>query len=407
MHAAKRKHSKKELLWGRIAAKTVFFMLGVGSGTFAANIPRLQETLHLTPGALGLALLCCSLGGFIAMQFAAPLIKRFGLRLLLAILAPSFPLVLAVIGFSNSFAMLAGAFVLFGALTSIAGIAVNAHAIDIEKAYAKSIMSSFHALFSIGGLAGAAAGGVMAAHYVSLSMSMTIVAIGLSILGGLVIGRLFDMTKYDYAEDHEVIESPHKHHGNRWWRNVLLFASLMFMCLLCEGAIADWSAIYMKSEHAAGPVVAVMAYMIFNCCMTIGRLMGDAVIRRFGALQMLVVGGTMGVIGLLIGLLSPSLVVALVGFGIVGLGVSIIGPILISMAGNLAGGDRNAAIARVSTGGSIGLMVGPAAIGFIADSSTLFMAMMLPVVLLTFLSVIATAMHKTARTAYRSAEVLN
>lgn len=407
MNAAKKKHSQKELLWGRIAAKTVFFMLGVGSGTFAANIPRLQETLHLTPSALGLALLCCSAGGFIAMQFAALLIKRFGLRLLLAILTPSFPLVLAVIGFSNSFAMLAGAFVLFGALTSIVGITVNAHAIDIEKAYAKSIMSSFHALFSIGGLAGAAAGGVMASQHLSLPVSMTIVAIGLSMLGGLVIGRLFDVTKYDYAEDHEVIESPHKHHGGKWWRKVLLFASLMFMCLICEGAIADWSAIYMKNEHAAGPVVAVMAYMIFNGCMTIGRLTGDAVIRRVGALQMLVIGGTMGVIGLLIGLLSPNLALALFGFGVVGLGVSIIGPILISMAGNLPGGDRNTAIARVSTGGSIGLMVGPAAIGFIADSYTLLAAMMLPVVLLTLLSVMAMMMRNAVQVKHQAAAILD
>ena len=148
---SKNKHSKTELLWGRIAAKTVYFMLGVGSGTFAANIPRIKENLDLTPGSLGLALLCCSLGGFVAMQFAAPLIKRFGLRLLLSVLAPLFPLVLVLIALSTNFTTLAMAFALFGGLTSIAGIAINAQAIDIEKAYAKAIMSSFHALFSVGG----------------------------------------------------------------------------------------------------------------------------------------------------------------------------------------------------------------------------------------------------------------
>ena len=176
MITAKTRHTQKELLWGRIAGKTVYLMLGVGSGTFAANIPRIKDGLELSPGMLGLALLCCSLGGFVAMQFTAPLIKRIGLRLLLAYLMPLFPLVLILIGVADNFMTLSIAFALFGGVTSIAGIAANAHAIDIEKAYAKTIMSSFHALFSIGGLIGAAAGGIMAAQHVSILASLTSIA---------------------------------------------------------------------------------------------------------------------------------------------------------------------------------------------------------------------------------------
>ena len=404
---SKNKQSKTELLWGRIAAKTVYFMLGVGSGTFAANIPRIKENLELTPGALGLALLCCSLGGFVAMQFAAPLIRRLGLRLLLSILAPLFPLVLILIALSGNFVTLALAFALFGGLTSIAGIAINAQAIDIEKAYAKAIMSSFHALFSVGGLAGAAVGGFMAAHHLSVLQSMSIIAAGLSVIGVMLIAKLFDVTKYDFEEDHTVIEKPHKHHRARWWRQVLLIGGLIFVCYLTEGAIADWSAIYMKQEHAAGPFIAVLAYMIFNACMTIGRFSGDVVIRKFGAVQTLTVGGILGVLGLSIGLLSPNIVLALIGFGIVGIGVSVLVPILISMAGNLPGGDRNVAIARASTCGSIGLMAGPALIGFIAESYNLLAAMLVPVLLLTVLSVIAMMMHSSARTKYRVASIVD
>lgn len=407
MTTAKIKHSKKELLWGRIAAKTVYFMLGVGSGTFAANIPRIKENLHLSPGALGLALLCCSLGGFVAMQFAAPLIKRFGLRLLIAVLAPVFPLVLILIGLANDFVTLAFAFALFGGVTSIAGIAINAHAIDIEKAYAKTIMSSFHALFSVGGLAGASIGGILASHAFSVPMSLTFVALGLSLLGALLITKLFDVMKYDFAEDHEVIEKPHKHHKSQWWRQVLLIGSLIFVCYLSEGAIADWSAIYMKSAHGVDPFMAVLAYMIFNGCMTIGRLTGDLVIRRIGAHPTLIAGGMMGVFGLSLGLLSPSITFALVGFGIIGLGLSVLVPILISMAGSLPGGDRNVAIARVSTCGSIGLMAGPAAIGFVADGYSLLAAMLIPVALLAGLSIVAMLMHKSARTKYRASDVLS
>ena len=402
-HARQTKH---ELLWGRIAAKTVYFMLGVGSGTFAANIPRIKEALGLSPGMLGVALLCCSLGGFVAMQFAAPLIKKLGLRLLLAILAPVFPLVLIVIGMSNSFTTLALAFGLFGGLTSIAGIAVNAQAIDIEKAYSRSIMSSFHALFSVGGLVGAGIGGVFAAHHVSIVASMAFVAVGLSIVGIMVITRLFDETKYNFKDDHTIIETPHKHHRARWWRTVLLVGSLIFISYLTEGSMADWTAIYMRTAHGADPFIAVFAYMLFNACMTIGRFSGDSVIRKIGSVQTLVSGGALALTGLVTGLLAPNLVVALIGFAVVGLGLAALVPILISMAGNAPGGDRDQAIARVSTMGSIGLMTGPALIGFIADHNGLLAGMMVPVTLLGALTVVTIAMHRTARIRYRAMDVL-
>lgn len=407
MATVKIKHTKKELLWGRIAAKTIYFMLGVGSGTFAANIPRIKDALDLSPGALGIALLCCSLGGFVAMQFTAPLIKRIGLRLLLAYLMPLFPLVLILIGVANDFVTLAIAFALFGGATSIVGIAANAHAIDIEKAYAKTIMSSFHALFSIGGLAGATVGGVMAARHISIPISLFIVAIGLSLLGAVMIAKLFDVTKYDYAEDHEVIESEHKHHVGKWWRQVILIGCLMFVCFLCEGAIADWSAIYMKEAHGVGPIVAVLAYMIFNGCMTVGRLTGDKVIQRFGSIPTLIVGGIMGVVGLSIGLLSPNLIVALGGFGVIGIGLSVLVPILVSMAGNLSGGDRNAALARVSTFGSVGLMVGPGMIGLVAERYDLLYALLIPVALLVMFSIVTLLMHPSIKMKYRRSDVLN
>ncbi len=395
-----------ELLWGRIAAKTVYFMLGVGSGTFAANIPRIKDSLGLTPGQLGLALLCCSAGGFLAMQIVAPLIKRFGVRALLSYVAPSFPLLLILIALSGNFTYLAISFALFGGATSIAGIAVNAQAVDIEKAYAKSIMSSFHALFSVGGLAGAAVGGVMAAHHVGIVPSMALVAVGLSALGVMLIAKLFDVTKYDSIEDHTVHQAAHKHHRAKWWRQVLLIGSLIFVCYLSEGAIADWSAIYMKSAHTAGPFIAVLAYMIFNACMTIGRFSGDSVIRTFGQLPTLIGGGALGAVGLSLGLLAPNITFALVGFGVVGVGLSVLVPILISMAGNLPGGDRNLAIARASTCGNIGLMAGPALIGFIAEHYSLLGAMMVPVALLGVLCVVVMIMHRSVRIPYRDTGVL-
>jgi MFS family permease len=407
MMTAKNTHSKKELIWGRTAAKTIYFMLGIGSGIFAANIPRVKETLHLSTGSLGLALFFFSIGGFVAMQFTAPLIKKIGLRLLLMILAPLFPLGLIFIGMAQGFGGLVAAMILYGGLTSVVAIAINAHAIDIENAYAKAIMSSFHALYSIGALGGAMIGGVFAAQHLSVVQSLTIIAVSLSLLGILLMTKLFDVTKYDSVEDHEVTAAVHTHHKARWWRWVLLIGGLMFICSLCEGAIGDWGAIYMKSEHGAGPLIAVFAYVLFNAFMTIGRLTGDVVIRRFGSMPILIVGGIMGACGLSIGLLSSNLIIALGGFGLIGLGLSVLVPILISMAGNLVGGDRNVAIARASTCGSIGSMAGPAIIGFVAQLNGLLLAMLIPVALLVVLTITGTLIHKSARTTYTNLGIVS
>lgn len=404
---AKNKHITQELSWGRIAAKTVYFMLGVGSGTFAANIPRIKDSLELSASELGLALLFFSVGGLIALQFAAPLIKRLGLRMLLSALAPTFPLVLIAIALADSFVALVLSFTLYGALTTIAGIAVNAQAIDIEKAYARSLMSSFHAMFSVGGMLGAALGGFLAAQHVTTFYSMTSVGISLAVLGVFVIAKLLDSEKYNSRVDHIVVQRPHEQHKMLWWRQVLLVGALIFACYLTEGAMADWTAIYMKETHMAGPFIAVFAYVIFTAAMTIGRFLGDGIIQRFGSLETLIGGGMLAALGLSIGLLSPNLVIAIIGFGFAGLGISVLVPILISMAGNIPGGDRDVAIARASTFGSIGLMSGPAIIGFVADGYSLLLALMVPVLLLCGLTVTALLMRKSARTTYHTSEVFD
>ena len=404
---SQRRSISRDLLWGRIAAKAVYFMLGISGGTFAANIPRIKENLELTNSSIGLALLCSSIGGFAVMQFAAPLIRRFGLRSLLSVLAPMFPLTIIGIGLAPNLVLLALAFALFGGMASLTGIAINAQAIDIEKAYARSIMTSFHALYSIGGLVGAGIGGIMAVGHLSVAWSMAIIGAGLVLLGIMMIARLFDPAKYDYQEDHTVTEQPRRHHRLKWWRQVLMIGGLVAICYISEGVIGDWSALYLTSTYTAGPFVAVLAYVIFNSSMATGRLLGDGVIRRVGQVPALVGGGALATLGMLIGLLAPHVVLSLVGFGIVGFGLSVLVPILISIAGNLSGGDRNQAIARVSTCGTVGSMVGPASIGFVADHHGLFTGMMIPVVLLMILTAAAATMHRmAARTRYHLVEAV-
>lgn len=247
----------------------------------------------------------------------------------------------------------------------------------------------------------------MAARHVPVAWSMTVVGVTLVIIGIMLIARLFDPTKYSFEDDRVVIEHAHRSHRIKWWRQVLAIGGLVAICYIAEGVIGDWSALYLKSSYAAGPFVAVLAYVIFNSSMATGRLLGDGVIRRTGQLPALVGGGAVATIGMLVGLMAPHVIGSLIGFGIVGFGLSVLVPILISMAGSLSGGDRTQAIARVSTCGTIGSMVGPASIGFVADHHGLFAGMMIPVLLLVVLTGAAMTMQKLAQPKYRVAEILD
>lgn len=390
MVSKNRKHSRKELLWGRIATGSVFFVTGAGGGSWLGRLPDVQRNLHLNDAVLGLVILSGSIGGLIAMQGIPKLVKRFGHRAVLATIAPLYPLTMLGVPFAHSAFQLSAALFLFGAGGGVLGVVANTHAVDVEIAYERAIMSSFHAMFSVGSLIGAGIAGVLSARHVSVLDSMGGAMIVLIFLMLALMPRLLPIAHADPKQmDQSADHLSHHHHRKTWWRNVLFLGALTFSCYMAEGAIADWSALFMRDERHVGPALAVVAYVAFNICMATGRLLGDKITMKIGRTKTVQGGALLGAGGLLVGLLAPNTYAGIVGFAVVGCGLAALVPVLFSIAGNMAGGESHAAIARVSTIAFFGLLGGPAIIGYIAHHTGLTYALLVPCVMLTGVGLLA------------------
>lgn len=382
-----KRHTAQELRGGRVAASIIFFVLGAANGAWLSRIPDVRAALGMDESVLGTLLLVGAVSGLAAMQAVPHLLRRFGHRRLLSIVAPLFPLSILGITFATDPVSLGLALAVFCATGSVTGIIINTHAVDVERAYERVIMSSFHAMFSVGALTGAAIGGLMAGAEISYYISIPFTSLLLAIMVVAVIRKLLPVAhasarKVDASIDHLA------HHGHKraWWLGVLLLGGLTFVGFLAEGAIADWSAIFMREVRHASPGVAVAAFVAFSACMTIGRLAGDRITEKLGKITTIRIGAILAAIGLIIGIFTPNSATAIAGFAIVGCGLAVLVPVLFSIAGSLAGGESHAAIARVSTIAYFGLLMGPAAIGFIAHHVNISYALLVPAVLLTVVS---------------------
>ena len=343
----------------RVAVLGVFFLNGFALANWFVRIPAIQQDLSLSEGLLGIALLGAAVGALVCMPLTGALVSRFGSRrvvgatalllsfsVVLPALAPSLPslmLAVAVIGASN------------GALD----VSMNSQAVAVEKQYARPIMASFHAAFSFGGLAGAVLGGLIAAARVQPLMHFSAVAV-LCALTAVVAYRRLLPDSADVAEDGAPAFA-------RPTRALLGLGVISFCVLLGEGAMSDWSAVYLSGSLETGPGFAAAGYAAFSLTMAFGRLFGDSLIARFGPARMVRLCGTFAAVGLGVALAVAQPLVALVGFACAGVGFSIVFPAALSAAGRTKGMAPGPALAAVSTAGYTGFLVGPPAIGFAAE----------------------------------------
>lgn len=381
------RHSQKELRRGRIAAGIIFFTLGSLGGAWLGRLPDVQQYLDLSSSTLGTLLLVGALSGLASMQLAPVLLRRYGHRKTLGLLATVYPLTMFAIPLASNVYALGGALALTSATGSLVGVLVNTHAVDVEKAYERAIMSSFHAMFSIGMMIGASAAGLLASLDIGVLGSIGASALVHLLLVSSTIAWLLRVAhanadKIDSSLDHLA----HHSHRKSWWKGVVLLGSLSFVAFMAEGAIADWSAIFMREYRGATTGMAVSAFVAFSACMTLGRLSGDWLTMRLGKVTLVRCGALLASFGLFFGLFVPNTVATILGFALVGAGLSILVPVLFSIAGGLAGGESHAAVARVSTLAFFGLLVGPAFIGYIADHTSLIYALLVPAVLLLYVA---------------------
>ena len=369
----------------RLAVAAVFFLDGAGFANWVVRIPAVQDRLGLGVGALGVALLGVAVGALIAMPLTGRVVGRRGSRPVTRLAALVFAATLALPPFAPNLPLLALALVALGAANGALGVAMNAQAAAVEREYGRPIMASFHALFSLGGLVGAAVGGSVAAHGVGPAPHLAGAALALALAAIAVGPRMLPA-----GADAVPAASPFA----RPTRALLALGVVAFCVLFGEGAMADWSAVFLRDVTAAGPGLAAAGFATFSLAMAAGRSVGDALTIRLGPARLVRAGGAVAALGLGAALASAEPWAAVVGFGAVGAGLSIVFPSVLTAAGRLPGGAPGAAIAAVSTFGYAGFLAGPPVIGFVAEAFTLRGGLAVVVLMNLVIALLATTLRR-------------
>jgi fucose permease len=328
----------------------IFFINGVVVASWVPHIPALKAKHALNDGTLGTVLLCMALGVVLALPLAGWLTGRVGSHRSTAFAAVGLGVALPLPVVSPSISLLSLSLMLLGACNGMLDVSMNAQAVAIEARYGRPIMSSFHGFFGLGGFAGAAlAGGAMwlgidgARHTVAIALICALVV-------ALVRRRLLPSPIGRPGPGFVFAKPSHA---------LLGLGILAFCALLAEGAMADWSAVYLRDVLGTSPAVAAAGFAAFSLALAGGRFAGDRLVARLGPCRLLRVFSAIAAGGLGVALLIGQPSVAAVGFGLVGLGISNAIPVLFSAAGGVPGVQPGIALAAVATTGYLGFLVGP------------------------------------------------
>lgn len=352
-------------------ALTAFFALdGFLFAGWVVRIPAIKDQTGASASTLGLALLGVSAGAVITMTLTGRLCRRFGSHAVTVVCAVLLSLSIALPPLTHSALSLGLVLLVFGAAYGGVNVAMNSAAVDVVAALRRPLMPSFHAAFSLGGMVGAGLGGLVAG-----GLSPTVHLLALTVVGLLMTaaaGRV--LLRYDApsAPEQAAAETGSHRLDRRSRRLVLVFGIIALCTAYGEGALADWGALHLEQDLHTHPGVAAAGYSAFALAMTAGRLTGTALLERLGQTRTLVAGGSTAAVGMLLGALAPTAWLALLGFAVTGLGLANIFPVAVARAGALAGPSG---VATASTLGYGGMLLGPPAIGFLADAFSLPLAL--------------------------------
>lgn len=356
----------------QLSTRILFFIAGFTMSAWAPLIPFAKLRAGLDEATLGLLLLCLGAGSIIAMPFAGAAAARFGCRRVLIGGTVLVCVALPLLAFLASPASLGAALFLFGASLGMVDCTINIHAVLVERAAGRAMMSGFHGLFSVGGIVGS--GGVSLLLMAGMEpLAAVLLVVGLTLLA--LFWAASGLLTYGSGGG-AAFAVPH---------GVVLFIGLLcFIMFLTEGAMLDWSAVFLTSLRDIDPAKSGLGYAAFSLTMTIGRLTGDRIVRALGPRRILVLGGATAALGLATVVFTPFWLAGLVGFALVGVGCSNIVPVLYSAVGRQQAMPEHTAVAAVSTMGYAGILSGPAAIGFVAHVASLPGAFLMIALLLLF-----------------------
>ncbi len=359
-----------------------FGLHGVASGSWAGRIPWVKEVRHLSAAGLGLALMGAAIGGLLSAPLAAVLISRFGSRGTTRIAGLAMAVSVPLVAIAPVLPVIFAALVLFGATGGVLDIAMNANGVVVQERYGRSIMSGLHGMWSIGGLVGSATAGLAAGAGLGAPAHLLIVGVVMFAVSA-VSG--FWLTPAPRSAAGRVFAKPD--------RVLLLLGAVIFFGLFAEAAAADWSAVYLRTAAHAPQDVAAWGYAAFSLAMAGGRLAGDRLVERVGSARLVRAAALTGAVGLSVGLLVPVTAVVIVAFAVLGLGMATVVPLTFSAAGSTPGHDPGTSVAAVATVGYGGWMLAPPVIGFVAQGTSLTVALALVAAMTALIAVPAGALR--------------
>ncbi|EHQ30320.1 MFS transporter [Mucilaginibacter paludis] len=361
--SAQLNHSPKVV---RLAVAAMFFMAGLCFASWASRIATIQQKLSLSDAALGGVLFALPVGLMLSLPLSGWLVTKIGSRKLLAAALSTYGLALITLGAATQVYQLVGCLVIFGLASNATNIAVNTQAVATEGLYVKPIMASFHGVWSLAGFIGAGIGTLMIGinilplyHFILIAI-ITIITVGIS---------------WHYLHnDHSPASS-----GPAFVlpdQSLVTLGLIAFCSMIVEGAMFDWSVIYFKKIVLAEKAWIAAGYTACMCTMAMGRFVADSFSARFGLKRTLQVSGALSTLGLLVAVTFPTMLTAIIGFMLVGAGISSVVPMVYSAAGKSKTMLPGAAIAAVSTISFVGFLIGPPVIGFLAGAFTLRVSFM-------------------------------
>ncbi len=347
----------------RLATRLAFFASGFGLAAWAPLVPYAKARLQIDDAGLGLVLLGLGLGSVVAMPIAGGLVARHGSRPMILAAGLGLAAVLPLLAIVASPLGLAASLLLFGVVVGAIDVAMNVHAVEVETAAGVPLMSGFHGLFSLGGLAGAATVTALLALGTAPLPAALAASVVVLVAVAAAMPRLLRAKRHiKPTERPPMFALPHG--------TVVVFGLMAFAAFLTEGAMLDWGGLYLINERGLPPQFGGLAYALFSVAMVIGRLAGDRVIAALGGVRTILAGAALTTAGFAVLLLAPGALAA-AGFLLVGLGAATRVPILFSAAGRQEAMPPALALAAMVTIGYAGVLAGPAAIGVVAQATSL------------------------------------
>lgn len=350
----------------RRATLLIFLVCGIGLSSWAPMVPFAKIALGLNDSDLGVVLLSLGAGAIFTMPLTGILINKYGSRKIALIAAFIIAILLPMLLMAQSSLQLAAALFVFGAGIGCIDVAMNAQAVLVQERHGSHIMSSFHGMFSLGGLIGSIGLGFL----IKAGLSPTVAAVSISALLILIA-----VTQSRYLLPHSE-EAKMDSGGFVLPKGPVLFLGLMcFVLFLAEGSMLDWSAVFLQFSRNFDPSLSGVGYAAFSVAMAIMRLTGDKIIHRIGSAKVVLYGTMLAGSGFLLAVLIPTPAAAIAGFVLVGLGAANVVPVFFTAAGSFPNISPSIALSAVTTLGYSGQLVGPAFIGFIAEVTSLSIAL--------------------------------